>query len=74
MQNLCCENEFYLHVNKKQSNLCITALYVVVTRYITVTRQLPKNYLPYIFCKVDLYILAVTLGPVCNGHIAISQG
>ena len=43
MQNLCRENNFYLHVNKKQSNLYMTALYIAVTRYITVTGQLSKN-------------------------------
>ena len=47
----------YFHL---QSNLYITALYIAITPYITVTGQLPKIFSCLIFCKVDLYI-AVTL-------------
>ena len=46
------------------SQTCIiTALYIAVTLYIKVTRQLPKisSCLDYNFCKVDLYNIAVTL-------------
>ena len=34
----------------------VTGLYIAVTLYISVTGQFFKNS-PYIFCKVDLYIL-----------------
>ena len=45
-----------------RSNLYIMALYIVLTLYITITRQLPKisSCLIIIFCKFDLYI-AITL-------------
>ena len=43
-----------------QSNLYITALYIAVTLYITITSWTTFSQLPYIFCKVDLFI-AVTL-------------
>ena len=38
----------------------IMDLYIAVTRYITVTYQLPKNFqFAYIFCNVDLYIAVI---------------
>ena len=43
-----------------RSNLYIKALYIVLTLYITITRQLPKISSCLIFCKFDLYI-AITL-------------
>ena len=48
-------------LQKIQSNLYKTALYIAVTLHTTVTGKLPQSFqLPYIFCKVDL-LLAVPL-------------
>ena len=52
---------FHLQSNLYITALHITALYIAITPYITVTGgQLPKIFSCLIFCKVDLYI-AVTL-------------
>ena len=50
-----------------QSNLYITALYIAVTLYITVTRQLPKIF-SCLFCKDQPYI-QVTLYITVTGQL-----
>ena len=62
MQNVGANfRQHFPHKSKIQSNLYITALYIAVTLYIISHWATSQNFqLPYIFCKVDLYIV-VTL-------------
>ena len=62
MQNVGANfRQHFPHISKIQSNLYITALYIAVTLYIISHWATSQNFqLPYIFCKVDLYIV-VTL-------------
>lgn len=56
-------SQSYTHTPQKNApcrgyrvKVFVTALYIAVTLYISVIGQFFKNS-PYIFCKVDLYIL-----------------
>ena len=53
-----------------QSNLCIRAMYIAVTLYITVAEQLPKIFSCLIFSAKLTCIHSSH--PVYNGHLAIS--
>ena len=71
MQNLCRENNFYLHVHKKQSNLYMTALYSGHPVYYGHRTTFQKLIALYFLHSWPVYISGHS---VYNAHIAISQG